>query len=592
MRKLIGLFTTLLCMASMAHAVDQNGAAFGKTAFWGDVSVGSWVAVSNITGTATTGGSYDTTITNIYKVSGTNRSGRLPMSTNVTVVVDGSSTETAALLEWSAYYGLTKMVIERSTNAGVTWGWYVVPTANATSFLDTGALTWQTSNFETVYSTIGTPSVPWGTQLVADWSTNPATSDVNMNGFSIFGIKVDSLTFLDSNTWSSADATRFGTVESGATSNSTDIFLLSRANHTGTQLASTISDFDDVVAGIIATSGIPSANLTGTILDARLSANVPLLDTANIYTANQAISNTAPVMEVKTVADSTQEAKYKWTQPSAYWDCIFKANGVDLVFTYGGAQQFKLTPGSITPQFHVYMKDGMSIGLDAVSGLYFRDAATDEIYVTNASFYVWGDIGWSGAATGDGSGITDVDADLLDGNDSTYFGTATLQSDLVNTQSAQEVSIAANVTDIGFLMDTQAQNQASIDAPNFDSITNVPYTLSYVVPDPTNNYLFPLAHPFDGSGDWSIEFIRVRVDQGDPTLTGLVHGVVGQWNTISTNSPAIESDIVVNAAGVLDASLSGLTTVSNNQKIAVWFTGIPTFAVTNLITVEVGILKL
>jgi hypothetical protein len=42
---------------------------------------------------------------------------------------------------------------------------------------------------------------------------------------------------------SPTDKTKIDTVASGATSNSTDAFLLARANHTGTQLAATISDF-------------------------------------------------------------------------------------------------------------------------------------------------------------------------------------------------------------------------------------------------------------------------------------------------------------------------------------------------------------
>ncbi len=45
-----------------------------------------------------------------------------------------------------------------------------------------------------------------------------------------------------------ADSNKLAGIESGATSNSTDAYLLARANHTGTQLASTISDFQTQVS--------------------------------------------------------------------------------------------------------------------------------------------------------------------------------------------------------------------------------------------------------------------------------------------------------------------------------------------------------
>lgn len=47
--------------------------------------------------------------------------------------------------------------------------------------------------------------------------------------------------------YSSAEKTKLATVATSATANSSDTALLARANHTGTQLASTISDFDEAV---------------------------------------------------------------------------------------------------------------------------------------------------------------------------------------------------------------------------------------------------------------------------------------------------------------------------------------------------------
>lgn len=50
------------------------------------------------------------------------------------------------------------------------------------------------------------------------------------------------------NSYPTADATKLAGIATGATANQTDAYLLSRANHTGTQLAATISDFDTEVS--------------------------------------------------------------------------------------------------------------------------------------------------------------------------------------------------------------------------------------------------------------------------------------------------------------------------------------------------------
>jgi len=58
----------------------------------------------------------------------------------------------------------------------------------------------------------------------------------------------------------SADKTKLDGIATGATANQTDAYLLSRANHTGTQTASTISDFDTAVSGNSAVSANTAKN--------------------------------------------------------------------------------------------------------------------------------------------------------------------------------------------------------------------------------------------------------------------------------------------------------------------------------------------
>lgn len=115
-------------------------------------------------------------------------------------------------------------------------------------------------------------------------------------------------------------------VADGATANSADSYLLSRANHTGTQLAATISDFDSaakissraaILAGtnvtvtndnvgntitIAAASGTPGANsVTNTIL-AQMPANT-LKGNNTAGTANAADLTKAQVQTLLNVAD-------------------------------------------------------------------------------------------------------------------------------------------------------------------------------------------------------------------------------------------------------------------------------------------------
>jgi hypothetical protein len=62
------------------------------------------------------------------------------------------------------------------------------------------------------------------------------------------------VTALDAGFMSQTDKIKLDTVATGATANQTDAYLLSRANHTGTQLSSTISDFSTASQALIDSS--------------------------------------------------------------------------------------------------------------------------------------------------------------------------------------------------------------------------------------------------------------------------------------------------------------------------------------------------
>lgn len=72
--------------------------------------------------------------------------------------------------------------------------------------------------------------------------------------------------------YTTAEQTKLAGVASGATANSSDAFLVSRSNHTGTQLANTISDFNTAVAATPSvtanTAKISNATHTGDVTGA------------------------------------------------------------------------------------------------------------------------------------------------------------------------------------------------------------------------------------------------------------------------------------------------------------------------------------
>lgn len=71
----------------------------------------------------------------------------------------------------------------------------------------------------------------------------------------------------DAGLMSAADKTKLDGIATGATANSSDATLLNRANHTGTQLASTISDFSEAVDDRVSALLVAGANVTLTYND-------------------------------------------------------------------------------------------------------------------------------------------------------------------------------------------------------------------------------------------------------------------------------------------------------------------------------------
>ena len=102
-----------------------------------------------------------------------------------------------------------------------------------------------------------------------DLSNTPAASSVEIKSSTGTNTTVAGASTSLAGVMTSADKTKLNGIATGATANSSDATLLNRANHTGTQVASTISNFDTEVANNTAvaanTAKVTNATHTGDV---------------------------------------------------------------------------------------------------------------------------------------------------------------------------------------------------------------------------------------------------------------------------------------------------------------------------------------
>lgn len=174
-------------------------------------------AAGTITGlatVATSGLKVDVGLGNVDNTSNVTERAAVVTLTNKTLT-GATNVVTASLLKTAT----TEVSVSAAT--APTTGQVLMATSSS-------AATWQTPTAGTVTAVSGTAPI------VSSGGATPAIS-----------ITAASITVPGS--MSAADKTKLDGVATGATANSTDAILLARANHTGTQLASTISNFDTQV---------------------------------------------------------------------------------------------------------------------------------------------------------------------------------------------------------------------------------------------------------------------------------------------------------------------------------------------------------
>lgn len=180
----------------------------------------------------------------------------------------------------------------------------IAPDKNSTLTLVAGTNVTLTTDGGANSVTISSSSSGAGTtNLAYDAATSVVSSDTGTDA---------TLTLVDGTNpglMSSASFTKLAGVATGATVNSTDASLRDRSTHTGTQLASTISDFSTAVAATAAVTA-NTAKVTNATHTGEVTGDTALTITAGAVTlAKQANVATGTVFYRKTAATGSPEVQ-------------------------------------------------------------------------------------------------------------------------------------------------------------------------------------------------------------------------------------------------------------------------------------------
>lgn len=185
-------------------------------------------------------------------------------------------------------------------------------------------------------------------------------------------------------------------------------------------------------------NGYASLDGSGDVPDTQIPATIPRLSLDNIFTGTQTISNTAPTLIYKDTDAATNEKNW-----------LFRAAG-NLFFISTATDA---APGAGVANAVLITRSGTT-----VTSVNF--SATNVQVNGNNVFHTGND--------GSGSGL---DADLLDGNNSTAFATAT------HNHSATEIT-SGSMADARIQLSNVTQHQASLTTRNLTGRTGIAKTIS------------------------------------------------------------------------------------------------------------------
>ena len=164
-----------------------------------------------------------------------------------------------------------------------------------------------------------------------------------------------------------ADKTKLDGIATGATQNSSDAFLRARGNHTGTQTASTISDFTEATQDVVGSSVVAGANVTVTYDDSTglttvaassgtslpvvraITANETLaLANINSFGVNSTTSNYTSTIPAQAAVAWTADAELHFLPSNTGDITVTAAAGVSLNGVVAGSLTLSTTNGAAT----------------------------------------------------------------------------------------------------------------------------------------------------------------------------------------------------------------------------------------------------
>jgi len=395
--------------------------------------------------------------------------------------------------------------------------------------------------------------------------------------------------------FTTSDETKLDGVESGATANDTDANLLDRSNHTGTQTASTISDFDTEVANNAAVAANTAKNSYPSA-DASKLAGIESGATAD-QTNSEIV--TAVNTELGSTAWQTQLPALTTEQVEDIVGAMFQAGShTNITVTYDDAAGSISLSGSaggggggggsqLTQEEVEDYVGGVVAGGTGITATY--DDAGDQLTISlsGVSYTTAEQTKLAGIATG--ATANDTDANLLTRANHTGTQTASTISDLQSAisgntdvasnttklagiESGADVTSTANVTAAGALMDSEVTNLAQVKAFDSSDYATAPQgatadsALQNVVEDTTPQLGGELdAQDNNITGAGSVSFTQ-ELDNGSQTSSFSVDFANDQKQmvTLTANTMTITLDTTDIGVGnyILKIVNGGLATIT------------------------------
>ncbi|WP_421977814.1 hypothetical protein [Roseivirga seohaensis] len=190
-----------------------------------------------------------------------------------------------------------------------------------------------------------------------------------------------------------------------------------------------ITDYNSLFDTRLSTSNLNASNLTsGTVLDARLSSNVALRNAENIFTGDLYLRKSNPLLRIESTSSGQEVTLNLDAHDNAGSSAIFFGRS-SVVNAYGG--KFGFTGGT--------------------GGDFFWDMGGASL-IRRMTLSNGGDLTITGGViTGNGSGITNVNAATLGGNAASAFYLATNPSNYITDSALTGYATQSWVNTQGFL---------------------------------------------------------------------------------------------------------------------------------------------